>query len=106
MAHARRGAFGEGRPNRDLWLSPDHAVFVDGALIPVRHLVNGGAIVQELRDEVTYSHVELGRHDVVLAEGVLCETYLDTGNRPAFDLFVADVDEDAAEPRLAPLVAT
>ena len=35
------GAFGPGRPFRDLWLSPDHAVFVDGVLIPMRYLMNG-----------------------------------------------------------------
>lgn len=29
-------AFGEGRPCRDLWLSPDHALYVDGVLIPVK----------------------------------------------------------------------
>jgi len=33
------GAFGEGRPRRDLLLSPDHAVFVDHVLIPAKHLI-------------------------------------------------------------------
>ncbi len=84
----RQGAFGNGLPRRDLRLSPDHAVFVDGgktpALIPVRYLVNGRSIVQEAVDSVTYWHVELPAHDVVLAEGLPCESYLDTGNRAAF----------------------
>src|SRR6185436_15037675 len=31
-----------------------------------------------------YFHVELERHDVLLAEGLPCESYLDTGNRAAF----------------------
>jgi hypothetical protein len=79
------GAFGAGRPRRDLLLSPDHAVFWRGVLIPVRHLVNGASIVQEQLDEVTYWHVELDRHDVILAEGLPCESYLDTGNRDAFE---------------------
>ena len=34
---------------------------------------------------MTYWHVELDRHDAVLAEGLACETYLDTGNRDAFE---------------------
>ncbi len=43
----RAGAFGVGLPRRDLMLSPDHAVFVDGALVPVRHLADGAAIAHE-----------------------------------------------------------
>lgn len=78
------GAFGPGRPVRDLVLSPDHAVFLDGLLIPIRHLVNGATIRQEAVASVTYWHVELERHDVLLAEGMTCESYLDTGNRGAF----------------------
>jgi hypothetical protein len=78
------GAFGPSRPFRDLYLSPDHAPFVAGVLIPVRYLVNGTTIRQEARDAVTYWHVELPRHNVLYAEGVPAESYLDTGNRAAF----------------------
>ncbi len=60
-------------------------MFVDGYLVPIRYLVNGRSIVQETREAITYWHVELDRHDVILAEGLSCETYLDTGNRDAFD---------------------
>jgi len=78
------GAFGFDTPRRDLFLSPDHSVFVNGVLIPIRYLVNGASIAQEPRERVTYFHVELDRHDVLLAEGLACESYLDTGNRSAF----------------------
>jgi hypothetical protein len=80
----RPGAFAPDTPRRDLFLSPEHAVLVDGVLIPIKYLINGTTIIQEQRDEVTYWHVELERHDVILAEGVACETYLDTGNRQTF----------------------
>jgi hypothetical protein len=78
-------AFGLGRPYRDLLLSPDHAVFVDEVLIPVRCLLNGATIVQAQCTKVTYFHVELPAHEVILAEGLPCESYLDLGNRGAFD---------------------
>ena len=76
-------AFGAA-PSRDLWLSPDHAIFASGVLVPVRYLENGATIRQEEVDNVTYWHIELARHAVILAEGLPCETYLDTGNRHAF----------------------
>ena len=81
----RRGAFGQDLPHRDLVLSPDHCVFVDGRLIPAKLLINDMTIVQE-RDTraVTYYHVELDRHAVLLAEGLPAESYLDTGNRAFF----------------------
>ena len=80
----RANAFGPGMPVKDLLLSPDHAVFADGVLIPVRHLVDGVAVVRVNVDLVTYYHVELPAHDVVLAEGLPCESYLDTNNRASF----------------------
>jgi len=81
----RAGAFGERLPWRDLRLSPDHPVYVDGVLILIRHLINDGTVVQESAGRITYWHVELGQHDVILAEGLPAESYLDTGNRAAFD---------------------
>ena len=77
-------AFGDNKPHRDLRLSPDHSVFVDGALIPIRHLVNGATIVREAAAPVTYYHVEVAEQAVLLAEGLPAESYLDTGNRSAF----------------------
>lgn len=78
----RAGALAPQRPRRDVLLSPDHAVLVDGALVPVRYLLNGATIVQEFVPAITYLHIELDAHDVVLADGLPCESFLDTGNRP------------------------
>jgi hypothetical protein len=79
------GAFADGMPERDLYLSPDHAVHVDGVLIPVKYLINGDTITRVQRDEVTYYHVELALHDVLMAEGLPVESYLDAGDRGNFD---------------------
>ena len=78
------GAFGPALPSRDLYLSPDHALFVDGVLIPVKLLVNGSSVRQVAVDEVTYYHVELPAHEVLLAEGLPAESYLDVDDRSSF----------------------
>ncbi len=95
------GAFGDGAPHRALHLSPDHAVFVDGALVPVRYLVNGASIAEFACDEVTYVHVELAAHAVLLAEGLPAESYLDTGNRAAFDDVVSEPSSAPSSTRRA-----
>ncbi len=90
----RAGAFAPGVPARDLRLSPDHAIALtlpgsrdrprDRLLVPVKCLLNGATIVQEDAARAWYFHVELPRHDVILAEGLAVESYLDTGNRADF----------------------
>ena len=78
------GTFGEHVPVRDLYLSPDHAVFVNKVLVPVKLLIDGTSIEQVKRNAVTYYHVELARHAVILAEGLTVESYLDLGERADF----------------------
>jgi len=78
------GAMGDGLPSRDLWVSPGHSLLIEGHLIQAANLVNGITVRQVPTHAVQYWHVELASHDVILAEGVPAETYLDTGNRSAF----------------------
>jgi lysophospholipase L1-like esterase len=95
----RTGAFAPGVPARDLVLSPEHAVYFETAhaLTPIACLINGTTIAPDTAiTEVTYYHVELDRHDVILAEGAAAESWLDTGNRRAFANAPADAPADPA----------
>ncbi len=84
----KSGAFGAGLPYADLYLSPRHSVCVtvshEEILIPVENLINGITVKQASFDEVTYWHVELESHDVLIANGLPSESYLDCGNRSDF----------------------
>jgi hypothetical protein len=82
----RRGAIAKSVPTRDLWVSPEHAMYIDGMLIPASSLLNGVSIVQEERvDEATYFHLEFDAHEVIVAEGALSESFVDDESRQMFD---------------------
>ena len=79
-------AIAPGLPVRDLFVSPDHALYMDGMLIQARQLVNHMTVTRDSgRAVVTYYHVELDRHAILIADGMPCESYLDSGNRGQFD---------------------
>ena len=59
-------------------------MFVEDVLIPIRHLINGTTVAQITRQAITYYHIELPRHDVLLANGMPAESYLEAGARDAF----------------------
>jgi autotransporter passenger strand-loop-strand repeat protein len=80
-----RGALDENIPGRDLWVSPRHALFLDGVLIEACDLVNGESIAQaEGVEQVVYIHIELETHDVILAEGAPAESFIDDDTRGLF----------------------
>jgi len=78
------GALAAGLPERDLRVSVAHDLFIDGVLVPAGLLVNKTTIVQEPVSSVSYWHVELDRHDLLVAEEAPAESYLDCRNRQSF----------------------
>ncbi|EYD71314.1 Hint domain-containing protein [Limimaricola hongkongensis] len=72
---------------RDLWLSPDHRVFIWqredrlGAgraelMVKVRHLVNGDSVVRREGGFVDYFQLVFDDHQIVYAEGIAAESQM------------------------------
>jgi Hint domain len=80
-----KDAIAEGVPFKDLLITPEHSLFFDGKLVPVRMLVNGRSIFYDTAiQSYDYYHIETSAHSVIYADGMPTESYLDTGNRRSF----------------------
>ncbi|KXV35597.1 hypothetical protein AD940_02290 [Gluconobacter thailandicus] len=80
-----RNAIADGVPYKDMLITAEHCLFFDGKFIPVRMLVNGISIFYDQSLKIyDYYHIETEKHSVLMADGMLTESYLDTGNRRAF----------------------
>ena len=105
------GALAERAPARDLFLSPDHALLIDGVLVQAGALVNGSTVTRVANPgpRFTYYHVETQDHAVILAEGAAAESFVNSITRRAFDnyaeyeaLFGARADHEAMADRDEP----
>jgi autotransporter passenger strand-loop-strand repeat protein len=99
----KAGAVEEGVPARDLYVSPGHALCLDGVLVHARRLVNGVSVFQSgPMDMVEYFHIELDTHEIVFAENCPAETFVDESFRPRFQNaaeFYALYPGETAEPK-------
>ena len=85
----KAGALGSSIPCRDLYVSPDHSLFIDGILINAGALVNDISILKTQPTETfTYYHIELENHCLLIAEGAAAESYLpQKENREEYENF-------------------
>jgi hypothetical protein len=97
-----QSAISAGVPERDLYLSANHSIWIDGYLIPVRHLVNGSSIVQlptEV-DIIQYYHLEFAQHEVMYAEGMAVES-LQVADAETYRIFTEFRRDEGASPAAA-----
>ena len=76
--HIRASALEDNVPRADLYVSAAHSLYVDGVLVPAWNLINGTSITRDDAqhlDAIEYFHIILDRHDVIDAEGALCDTF-------------------------------
>ncbi len=78
----RKGAFGVGVPSRDMLVSPKHRFLVGGdqrgaeeALVGAEGLIDGRAVRMAPVLGVSYLHILLEAHEVILANGSWTESF-------------------------------
>lgn len=80
-----KNAIADNVPSKDLLVTQEHCLLINNQFIPVRMLVNNSTIFYDHSiTEYTYYHIETETHSVIMADGTLTESYLDTGNRASF----------------------
>lgn len=79
------GAIADHVPHTDLLVTAEHCLFLNGGFIPARMLVNDVSITWDKTfRSYEYFHIETETHAIISANGLLTESYLDTGDRQVF----------------------
>ena len=82
----KAGAFGEGVPQRDMMVSPNHRMLVASetaevmfsereVLVAAKHLVGLDGVETVTPDKVSYIHMLFDNHEVVFADGTWAESF-------------------------------
>lgn len=105
----RRNAIADRMPSRDVWLAPEHALYLEGSLYLIRQLANGRSILFDRNAKsAEYWGIQLERHDILLAENLAIESLLPASTqfftevvRP--HLTVVGISKEDADPEPAAL---
>jgi len=97
-----KSAISDNVPHKDLLITPEHCLFIQGSFIPARMLVNGSSIIQDTSfNSYKFYHIETAEHSIVTADGMLTESYLDTSTQVNSYLSIKGTktwEEDAIAP--------
>jgi hypothetical protein len=80
------GALGGGLPLRDMWVSPQHRMLVEGrgpemwfgtdeVLVAALHLVGQPGVEQVMLPGVSYIHIMCAAHEIIMADGAWTESF-------------------------------
>ena len=101
----RKGAFADDRPSRDVRVTRGHCFLFRDVLIPIEHLINGDTILWDARSRtMELFHIELDRHDVLIADNAFAESFRDVGNRSGFTSPARTARAAGSMPTCAPVV--
>jgi len=80
-----KNSISENIPSEDISVTNDHCIFIQDNFVPVRMLVNGMTIFYDKSVQCyEYFHIETEIHSIIMANNLMTETYLDSGNRRSF----------------------
>jgi hypothetical protein len=86
----KKDALGENIPFKDLYVSPNHGLLINGKRVVAKKLINETTIYQDKTwKDVEYYHLECDKHCAIFANGALSESYLNEKNRFVFENKIA-----------------
>jgi hypothetical protein len=81
-----KNALAKNFPFKDLYVSPNHSMIINGEMVLAKDLVNEITIYQDMEcEDVEYYHLECENHNAIIANGVLSESYLNMDSRSVFE---------------------
>ncbi|WP_336947552.1 Hint domain-containing protein [Asaia sp. HN010] len=95
----KKDAIADCVPYKDLLITAEHCILLEGRFIPARMLVNGKSISYDKSfSSYTYYHLHIDEHSIVEADGLRTESYLATTDHDIDSSVPKKTWADAAAP--------